>query len=473
MVANDDGSVTVTPSADPDVTKTTVTYTDENGDSHTVTFTKDDSGNWVDDNPNDSITVDPKTGVITIPEDAVKDGSDVTATNTDSSDNAGPSDTDTVAPAAPSVSINDGNDGKINQGDLNSTGDATATIAIPSNAKNGDTLVVTINGVQQTYTIDDNNRTNGIVVSFIPLPNGQNNIVTAVIQSGGLSSDTDSDSSVTELSNPGLSITVTDIVGSNLNLSTGIKTSEYGTHIGSVDLSTDESLAPRFSEADDTLTVTKNMSGNLNFVDMGAGDNVLNVGGYVSDTTQINFGNGADEVNIAGYVGGSSVINLGDGNDTISIEGALQGSARINAGAGNDSITIGQHAVTATGSIDGGAGYDVLTFTQDFTTSTNVGNLKKISGVEEIALAGNNQVLLGVTYDNLIYNSKSLYISGDSNDKVHLGNQTGNLNDYVNGQVTTWSATGTVTKDGNVYTEYTLGADTSYKVYIDSDITIL
>ena len=164
---------------------------------------------------------------------------------------------------------------------------------------------------------------------------------------------------------------------------------------------------------------------------------------------------------------------MGDGNDTISIEGALQGSARINAGAGNDSITIGQHAVTATGSIDGGAGYDVLTFTQDFSTSTNVGNLQKISGVEEIALAGNNQVLLGVTYDNLIYNSKSLYISGDSNDKVHLGNQTGNLNDYVNGQVTTWSATGTVTKDGNVYTEYTLGADTSYKVYIDSDITIL
>ncbi|MFZ7216139.1 cell wall anchor protein, partial [[Pasteurella] aerogenes] len=47
VVANDDGSVTVTPSADPDVTKTTVTYTDENGDSHTVTFTKDDSGNWV------------------------------------------------------------------------------------------------------------------------------------------------------------------------------------------------------------------------------------------------------------------------------------------------------------------------------------------------------------------------------------------------------------------------------------------
>ncbi|QAT95234.1 hypothetical protein [Haemophilus parainfluenzae] len=72
--------MTITPAPEKDVNKTTVTYTDEDGNEHTETFTKDPNTNkWVDNNPNDSVSIDPETGVITIPEKAVKDGSEVTA----------------------------------------------------------------------------------------------------------------------------------------------------------------------------------------------------------------------------------------------------------------------------------------------------------------------------------------------------------------------------------------------------------
>ncbi|MCU9999616.1 hypothetical protein H0G77_11085, partial [[Pasteurella] aerogenes] len=76
------------------------------------TFTKDpDTGKWVDDNPNDSITVDPDTGVVTIPEDAVKDGTDVTAVTEDETGNESDPGSDTAKdvtpPTAPDVKAND------------------------------------------------------------------------------------------------------------------------------------------------------------------------------------------------------------------------------------------------------------------------------------------------------------------------------------------------------------------------------
>ncbi|QAT95232.1 hypothetical protein [Haemophilus parainfluenzae] len=479
VVAQPDGSVTITPAPEKDVNKTTVTYTDEDGNEHTETFTKDPNTNkWVDNNPNDSVSIDPETGVITIPEKSVKDGSEVTAKNTDNSDNTGKESKDTVKdltpPDAPTVVINDDNDGKINKGDLNQFDKATTTITIPSTAKNGDSLVVTINGSQQTFIVDDNNRSNGITITFDPLANGQNNTVDAYIQRGNLKSAIATDSSITELSNPGLDITVTHVVGVNLSLDYGIKASEYNTHIGQVDLSQDTSVAPRFSSADDSLTVTKNMDGSQNFVDMGDGNNVLNVGGYISGNTQVDFGNGNDKVHISGYLGGSSPINLGAGNDEIIVDGKLQGSARINAGDGDDHISVGSTVISSTAQIDGGNGHDVLTFTDNFKTPTSVGNLHHISGIEEIVLDGTNQTLLGVTYEDLLSNSKSLYITGDSNDTVHLGNQKGNLNDSMNGAGSyQWNATGSVTKGDHTYTEYTFSGDNNYKVYIDTDIQVV
>ncbi|MFB6348052.1 hypothetical protein ACFBZI_01100 [Moraxella sp. ZJ142] len=83
LTPNNDGSVTAKPGNDN--TKVDVKYTDENGVEHTSTITKGKDGNWTSTDPN--LVVDPKTGIITIPADKVKDGSEVTAKGTDDKGN--------------------------------------------------------------------------------------------------------------------------------------------------------------------------------------------------------------------------------------------------------------------------------------------------------------------------------------------------------------------------------------------------
>lgn len=84
VTAKDDGSVTVTVPTDQHATKVTVTYTAEDGTPKTITATKGNDGKWsIDDQAKiDGITIDDN-GVITIPENKVKDKTDVTAKATD------------------------------------------------------------------------------------------------------------------------------------------------------------------------------------------------------------------------------------------------------------------------------------------------------------------------------------------------------------------------------------------------------
>ena len=110
--AKDNGSVSVTPPADPDTQSVEVNYTDEAGTPKTATLTKGNDGNWTSNNPD--VAVDPATGKATIPADKVKDGSPVTAKATDTAGNAGEegsanagNNPDTTAPAKPTVEAKD------------------------------------------------------------------------------------------------------------------------------------------------------------------------------------------------------------------------------------------------------------------------------------------------------------------------------------------------------------------------------
>ncbi|OOF74444.1 hypothetical protein BKG91_06280 [Rodentibacter caecimuris] len=86
-----DGSVSVKPGEDN--TKVVVKYTDEDGAEKTATLTKGADGNWTSDNPD----VTPKNdGTFTIPENKVKDGSEVTAIGTDDKGNAADADAATA-----------------------------------------------------------------------------------------------------------------------------------------------------------------------------------------------------------------------------------------------------------------------------------------------------------------------------------------------------------------------------------------
>lgn len=311
-----------------------------------------------------------------------------------------------------------------------------------------------------------------------------------------------SDSATSQLGNPGIGITVTDIDGANIDFTgarsrspnqgtpTGFKKSEVynnitgegkATHIAIGDVTTSTADGYFLGNGDDTVVVTNNLAGAQNFVNFGNGDNTLQVGGYITGNSQLDFGTGNDTVTVGTNIAGSSAINLGAGNDTIIANGYLGGSARINAGDGNDYISVSHinGASVPRGAIDGGTGYDVVVFTKDQPNNdAYTASLIQIFSVEEIHLDGANQTLKGVTFANLFENGMNqLYINGSTSSKVELGS-TGTTDMYgttprAYNTSTSWNVTGTAEKDGHTYDVYTLGADSNYKVFIEQGIQVV
>ncbi len=94
VVALADGSVVIKPPADADVKTVNITYVPEGGGAPvTVVITKNADGTWSSSDPA-RVSVDPRTGVAVIAASQVKDGSQVSAVATDTSNNTGPGDTD-------------------------------------------------------------------------------------------------------------------------------------------------------------------------------------------------------------------------------------------------------------------------------------------------------------------------------------------------------------------------------------------
>lgn len=129
-----DGSVTITMPSEPEAKSVEVKWTDEQGTEQTVTYTKQNDGSWNSSNitllPN--ISNDTVTSVngqnltkdlsVTIPQNDVKDGTQVVATVTDAGNKSGGSD-DAMSPndnppKFAEVQIQDGNDGVLGYTDL-------------------------------------------------------------------------------------------------------------------------------------------------------------------------------------------------------------------------------------------------------------------------------------------------------------------------------------------------------------------
>ncbi|WP_131669725.1 Ig-like domain-containing protein, partial [Psychrobacter pygoscelis] len=151
LTAEDDGSVTVTPTSE--ATETDVTYTDEEGNKKSPTFTKDpDTGKWADNDPNDNVTVDPETGVITIPADEVKDGSEVKATQTTPKGKSTPA-TVIAKDDIPKLIIDDvTEDNIINAAEAGETIVITGTVT--DNYEADDKVTLTVNGKEFTGVVN-------------------------------------------------------------------------------------------------------------------------------------------------------------------------------------------------------------------------------------------------------------------------------------------------------------------------------
>lgn len=158
--ANDDGSVTVTPS--DKANKVTINYTDEDGKQNTATIAKDNNGKWTS---NDNKVVIGNDGSITIPADRVKDGSDVTSNQTTNNGKSGDSSA-TVADAPDNtlkpqttdkdITITVAGDDIVNKAEADK---ATVPVAVKVTPKDGETVTgvkVTVNGKEHTATKDAN-----------------------------------------------------------------------------------------------------------------------------------------------------------------------------------------------------------------------------------------------------------------------------------------------------------------------------
>ena len=178
VIANDDGSMTITPPADKDTKTVEITYTDEDGNEHPATLTKGDDGKWKSDNPD--VVVDKDTGVATIDKNKVKDGSTVTAK---AKDNAGNTGDDASAQAKPNsdelsgkpeLTIAEADDGKVTATELN---DGIQTeVKLQTNSKAGDVVTLTITNPDNTtktieHTVTAEEATAGKVAVTIPKEN--------------------------------------------------------------------------------------------------------------------------------------------------------------------------------------------------------------------------------------------------------------------------------------------------------------
>ena len=141
--AKDDGSVTVTPPTDEDTKTVEVTYTPEGKDTlETVVVTKGEDGTW--SAPEGSgLTVDPATGIVTIPADKVKDETEVTAI---AKDNAGNKSKEGIATAGKNPVVEMTEAPKINQPksfDTTVTGTATPGAKVEVTLPNGEKKTTT------------------------------------------------------------------------------------------------------------------------------------------------------------------------------------------------------------------------------------------------------------------------------------------------------------------------------------------
>ena len=156
-----DGTVDVVPH-DNDATKVEISYTDNGGNTQTITVVKNPSVGWVVDNtpgkttaPAAAFTLDPSTGKVTISDDATKDNTPVTAKATDAAGNTATG--ETTSPdkfAIKFVDDADGN-GTITRGEnyAESGTSATVNISIPNLAKDGSKIHVIGTGINDYYTV--------------------------------------------------------------------------------------------------------------------------------------------------------------------------------------------------------------------------------------------------------------------------------------------------------------------------------
>ncbi|GLX63940.1 hypothetical protein KMU_19810 [Proteus vulgaris] len=190
LTAEDDGSVSIDLPKDANKGDSVdVTFEDEDGNSNTVTLEKGDNG-WTSSNPD--LIPDTDNDHVTIPNDNIKDNSDVTASAKDPSGNKSDDVTVTAKPDPvtdiPVLSIPEVADGYANADELKDG--LQAEVSLPAGTVEGAEITLTITRPDNTtetitHTVTKDEVTAGKVSIDIPkdaVQNGQNSVDVSLTQ---------------------------------------------------------------------------------------------------------------------------------------------------------------------------------------------------------------------------------------------------------------------------------------------------
>ncbi|MBT0311483.1 RTX toxin, partial [Morganella morganii subsp. morganii] len=190
LKAEDDGSVTVDLPKDANQGDTVeITFEDENGNSNTITMEKGENG-WTSSNPD--LIPDTDKDQITIPNDSIKDGSDVTGIAKDPSGNESDKSTVTAKPDpvsdAPVLTIPEVVDGYANADELKDG--LQAEVTLPAGTAEGAEITLTITRPDNTtetitHTVTRDEVAAGKVLMDIPkdaVQDGQNSVDVSLTQ---------------------------------------------------------------------------------------------------------------------------------------------------------------------------------------------------------------------------------------------------------------------------------------------------
>ncbi|WP_350441827.1 beta strand repeat-containing protein [Proteus mirabilis] len=190
LTAEDDGSVSIDLPKDANKGDSVdVTFEDEDGNSNTVTLEKGDHG-WTSSDP--ELIPDTDNNQVTIPNDKIKDNSDVTASAKDPSGNKSDDVTVTAKPDPvsdiPVLSIPEVDDGYANAEELKDG--LQAEVTLPAGTVEGAEITLTVTRPDNTtetitYTVTKDDVAAGKISIDIPkdaVQNGQNSVDVSITQ---------------------------------------------------------------------------------------------------------------------------------------------------------------------------------------------------------------------------------------------------------------------------------------------------